>query len=239
MDVRKGASAAVIAAFMLMNTATSKSKTDSSPTESTAVAQPTPTTPPQVVATPTPPTPPTSTKIDGLSGLPAGVTADETQTEYDVSGTTAAALAAEMNTKGPRLPNGTVLKHYTEWNIEWKFDRTKMGATCKLSNPRVTLKDKIIMPRWIAPAGASPELVAKWDAFRKAAATHEATHRGIAAGAAASIALAIPQTSAPNCAAAEANANANAKMMIANALEAEKQPDAKTHHGEVEGAVFP
>ena len=190
-------------------------------------------------STPAPATKPVDVKLPPISGLPAGVTADETQTEYDVTGLTAAAHAAEMAAKGPRLPNGTVYKHYTEWNIEWHFDRSPGQGTCRLVNPRVIMKDKVILPRWIAPPNAPAYLIAKWDAFRKAAATHEGAHRGIVAGVAASIGLYIVQASGLSCDAVAADVNTKAKALLDTAFASEKELDARTRHGKLEGAVFP
>lgn len=113
---------------------------------------------------------------------PAGDTLD---LEYfDIQGSTARELRAELSRLGPVADNGVRGDAYTRWTVTWKFDLTERGPDCIAGNFQVGLTVTMILPRWLPPAGTSADLVALWDQYSTALRAHEDGHHRIALAAA-------------------------------------------------------
>ena len=111
--------------------------------------------------------------------------ADTLDLEYfDVHGSTARELRAELNRLGPVADNGVRGDAYTRWRINWKFDLTERGPDCIASHFVVDLSVTMILPRWLPPAGVPADLVALWDQYSTALRFHEDGHHRIALSAA-------------------------------------------------------
>ena len=119
-----------------------------------------------------------------LASLP--VRAEEAfRVEYfDVSGSSAQELRADLSRLGPVADNGVRGDAYTRWRIAWKFDLTERGKVCIAGNFSVDLTVTMILPRWTPPAGASADLVGLWDRYSTALRYHEDGHHRIATAAA-------------------------------------------------------
>ena len=103
---------------------------------------------------------------------------------FDVNGSTAQELRAELGRIGPVADNGVRGDAYTRWRINWQFDLTERGPHCIASNFTVDLTVTMILPRWTPPPGTSSELVALWDQYSTALRFHEDGHHRIAVAAA-------------------------------------------------------
>jgi len=111
--------------------------------------------------------------------------ADTLDIEYfDVHGSTARELRADLSRLGPVADNGVRGDAYTRWRINWKFDLTERGPDCIAGNFDVGLTVTMILPRWMPPPGVPADLVALWDQYSTALRFHEDGHHRIALAAA-------------------------------------------------------
>ena len=69
---------------------------------------------------------------------------------YDVGGTTAAQLRAQLSARAPRSPDGFRGDAFTRWQFRWSWPG--YGSTsCRLSKATVTLRVMVSFPRWTHP----------------------------------------------------------------------------------------
>ena len=107
--------------------------------------------------------------------------ADTLDLEYfDVHGSSARELRADLGRLGPVADNGVRGDAYTHWRIAWKFDLTERGPDCIAGNFRVDLTVTMTLPRWLPPNDAPADLVALWDQYSTALRFHEDGHYRIA-----------------------------------------------------------
>jgi predicted secreted Zn-dependent protease len=88
---------------------------------------------------------------------------------YDVYGVTEAELVTSMANNSPVAPDVWA----TRWFISWNWPNYGK-PNCTLAQATVDLKDlTVTLPRWIPPAGAPPNLIAKWADWVMNIATRE------------------------------------------------------------------
>jgi predicted secreted Zn-dependent protease len=154
-----------------------------------------------------------------------------TITYYDISGSTAAELRADLNRLHPTGFDGARGDATTKWNIHW--DWPGYGESdCRLDQVKVSYQVKVIFPRWKPPADADPELVARWATYTLRLAEHESGHVDYLAAKIGSVEQAIRGAT---CQTAEAAAQA----ALAPFRQHDLDYDADTNHGETQGARFP
>lgn len=128
----------------------------------TVTATPSLTSTPSLTATVT--TTPTITRtpiaIDSDTNCP--LIADAKQIVcYDVAGSTESELRVSMDELSPVAP----LAFNVQWEMVWNWSGSGTND-CNLSSATVTVTElTVTLPRWNAPANASPQLVAKWNQF--------------------------------------------------------------------------
>ncbi len=152
---------------------------------------------------------------------------------YDITGSSANELRASMDESGPRdsSDGNKPVDAFTDWNISWNW--LGYGTDkCDLSAASVTYRIKVIMPRWEAPADASPELISKWEKYVETLALHEQEHVNIIVDNYLSVKTAIQGAT---CSTAEAAA----QKVLDSLRELNSNYDRGTKHGESQGAVFP
>lgn len=152
---------------------------------------------------------------------------------YDIAGSTADELRASMNQLRPNDPydGDKPVDSYTDWYISWNWPGYGT-ENCDLSAANVTYTINITMPRWIPPADASPELIAKWEKYIQNLTFHEKGHVDNVVNNYSSVNTAIQNAS---CLTAEAEAQ---KALVA-LREFDASYDNETDHGKTQGAVFP
>ena len=147
---------------------------------------------------------------------------------YEISGTTADQLWAGMHQIGPHDASGEHAAE-TTWNVSWRY-RPDASGTCQATG--VTTQITVSFPHWTPPIETSPALVADWDRFVAALATHEEGHAQLVQSGVANIAPAI---AAGSCREADAAAGA----VMAQIQQENDAYDAQTGHGASQGATFP
>jgi predicted secreted Zn-dependent protease len=159
----------------------------------------------------------------------------ETNTYYDIHGTTVEQLRSEMHHKS-RHSDGFA---FTNCSVSWKADRveTPQGFVVIKSNTKLILT--YCYPRWTEEAQAPAELRQKWDAFAKAEIIHEKGHGAIAMEAARAVDQAVMAVK-PNKSAhvLDGYVKIAAEQVLAVYRKKEVEYDQVTKYGQNQGATF-
>jgi len=159
---------------------------------------------------------------------------------YYIQGTTAKDLRAEMNKLGVMEKDGKRYDGYTNWYVSWKYFYDTGRSDCRISSVQTTVRIKFTLPKWTDRSSAPEELRQKWDDYIAALIRHEENHRDIAVEAAAQIEQAIAEiASRATCDELGRASNALARRILDDSRKRQKEYDAQTRHGRLEGVRFP
>lgn len=174
---------------------------------------------------------PEATTLGVAPAVPAAISIlGATMSFYEIGGSTVSDLVNGLNQHQLSSPDGEHLAD-TAWNISWQFQQSG-GSTCQPINVVVSTRITVTFPHWTPPAGASPELIADWNRFTQALATHEQGHVQLVLDGATRIKTAISGASCDS-------ANAAAQAVVRQIQQDNQAYDARTNHGVTQGATFP
>jgi len=181
-------------------------------------------------------TPPSSPAPFSTSSAAPSAPPDETITNatmiyYDVTGSTAQELRAQMSEDGPLSDDGHRFDARTNWYISWSWPGYGT-RTCNLQDVTVTYRITVTFPHWVEPANPNPALVSRWSAYTQALATHEEGHVDFVVSHYQAVATAVKNAT---CLTADAAAQAALQPIRQHDLDY----DAATNHGATQGATFP
>jgi len=145
---------------------------------------------------------------------------------YDIVGLTAEDLRAQMDALGPIGPDGYKSDAFTIWSTKWGW------PPCQIDKATVSYEIMVLFPRWKPPRDASAQLVAKWDDYIRALATHEKGHVDYIVK---NYRLIVDAIKKADCYTAELAAQAALSLLRSHDVEY----DAITNHGATQGARFP
>lgn len=180
---------------------------------------------------------PPAPRLSSESNRPA-VNADVRVTPYTVRGHDAASLLESLRASGPRV-DGNIFFGLTTTSLQYRYATHARPGRCETSDARVDLVVTITLPEWTRPAGAPFELTRDWSRFAAALRRHEEQHRDLAIEQAHALRRAVDGLSAPTCDAVADLAASRARLVQDAAEVAHRAYDARTGHGETEGAVWP
>ena len=150
---------------------------------------------------------------------------------YEITGSTAEDLRAQMDFLGPIDDNGHRYDALTRWFIRWYWPGFGQSP-CELDKATVSYEVKVIFPRWIPLKDALPKLVAQWEDYINALAEHEKGHVDYFVKNYQSVTVAIKNA---NCHTADSAAHA----ALVPLRKHDDEYDAITDHGKTQGARFP
>jgi predicted secreted Zn-dependent protease len=125
----------------------------------------------------------------------------KTYSYFSIGGRTAQDLDAELSRRGPQT-NASSFRHPGATEIKFGGDVTYLEGdrSCAISAVRVTLKTRIILPRWKNRNKAEKTLGLIWDTLSADIKRHEERHAEIARGHARDLERALLQLRpAPDC----------------------------------------
>ncbi len=94
---------------------------------------------------------------------------------YDITGSTAEELRAQMDIQGAIDPQGHRWDAFTQWFFRWNWPGYGTRS-CQLNRAVVSYKIEVKFPRWIESVPTLPRVAADWENFVHALAQHEKGH---------------------------------------------------------------
>lgn len=184
-----------------------------------------------------PPPTPAAAPLPAAAPEPVRPTITVREQYYDIDGSSTGALRDQIRRLGPK-DGGQSRDALTVWNLEWKYRETPSGDGCAIRDIQVTLDVAITLPRWAAPRGAAPEVVAAWRKYLEHVRLHEAGHRTIAERNARDLTAALAALRAPTCREAGDSASRMAEQIVADGRARNRAYDVDTKHGQTQGVVL-
>jgi predicted secreted Zn-dependent protease len=174
-----------------------------------------------------------------LLALPAAAVAkDSFRIEYfELRGSTARELRADLSRIGPVGETGIRGDGYTQYNIAWRFSMEFKDGVCSAQQVEVDLAVTMKLPRWSPPAGVPPELRDTWSRFSDDLREHEDGHHKIARSAAKAVKRKLKRrTEAASCEALKAKMNTAATDVLREYRGKQQEYDLETDYGRATGA---
>ncbi len=117
-----------------------------------------------------------------LAALPASAESlTKTYSYFSVGGTTLDELEDQLNRRGPRVKS-TGQRHpgATQMQFNTRLGYTERGGRCRVTEANVTVKVKVILPRWRQRGRADQDVRLIWDTLSDDIKRHEEQHVVIA-----------------------------------------------------------
>jgi predicted secreted Zn-dependent protease len=118
----------------------------------------------------------------GLTALPSmAANVSKTYSYFTVGGTTLDQLEAELSTRGPKVKS-TGRRHpgATQMEFTTKLGYAEKKGYCRVAEATVSVKAKIILPRWRQRGKAEQDVRLIWDTLSSDIKRHEESHVVIA-----------------------------------------------------------
>ena len=176
-------------------------------------------------------------------GSPVGSAGQEVLTistnYYKVTGSSPRELRAALNQARPWKARESVDAR-TRWDITWTCNVASIEGICRVNSFETRTTINLMLPRWLPPAEAPPELTNRWKQYIEALVRHEEGHFRIARAATMEMrkrVLALKEDA--SCPALTATINRTGQAAIDAFRSQEMEYDRKTEHGRSQGAHFP
>ena len=117
-----------------------------------------------------------------LAALPASAESlTKTYSYFSVGGTTLDELEDQLNRRGPKVKS-TGRRHpsATQMQFNTRLGYTEKGGRCRVTEANVTVKAKVILPRWRQRGRADQDIRLIWDTLSDDIKRHEEQHVVIA-----------------------------------------------------------
>ncbi len=164
----------------------------------------------------------------------------ETFEYFDVSGSTAGDIRAQLHRLGPVDSAGRHNDAYTKWFVTWNYTYKNVSGRCAIATVSTIAKAVITFPRLKADAAAPSGVKQAFARYREKLLVHEKGHVQIGVDIANRVEdgiRALPPV--PDCAALGRSANALGNGLIREGQRMDLDYDARTNHGATQGARFP
>lgn len=170
-----------------------------------------------------------------LTALPAPAeNLSKTYSYFSVGGTTLEELEDQLNRRGPQVKS-TGRRHpgATQMQFNTRLGYTEKGGYCRITDATVTVKAKVILPRWRQRGKAELDVRLIWDTLSNDIKRHEEQHVVIARNHARDLEKKLLRLGRQkSCEAAAAKAKATADRIL------DKHDKAQAKFDEVESANF-
>lgn len=119
--------------------------------------------------------------LTAAGGAAHGASLTRTYSYFTVGGSTLETIEKELGRRGPKVestgmrhPGATEMRFFTDYGLVEKDGR------CRVAKATVTVKAKIILPRWTGRKGADRDTRLIWDTLAADIKRHEESHALIA-----------------------------------------------------------
>lgn len=154
---------------------------------------------------------------------------------YPVSGDTADKVLASMRGNGPKDQYGKTRFASTDWEIAWNW---KLDAKREVDLPTVklTCSGVVTLPKLVVTATTPPDLIRAWNSFAERLREHELKHLEHASRRAPEITRRLAKAYDEARHLSPHHANQIVRGVISEIKSLDKAYDARTTHGQAEGA---
>lgn len=121
--------------------------------------------------------------LPALDNFPPDVWGTPRVAWYDVHGRTAAEIDLDLRREGPKA-GGRPLIDETWYPIRVQYRQRNNNIACWIEDARAYVDAHMLLPRWVPPQDADPDVAAQWNAFQQFLLQHEIGHKNIAGQAA-------------------------------------------------------
>jgi predicted secreted Zn-dependent protease len=170
-----------------------------------------------------------------LTALPsAAANVAKTYSYFTIGGTTLDQLESELSTRGPQVKS-TGRRHpgATQMQFTTKLGYSQSKGYCRISDATVTVRAKVILPRWSQRRGAEQDVRTVWDTLSSDIKRHEEGHVVIAKNHAREIEQALTQLGrSTSCDTLAEKANVAAGKLL------QKHDKAQAEFDRIEGINF-
>jgi len=160
---------------------------------------------------------------------------------YPISGSTVAALQAQMNEFGPL--SHVEHQHYVadvNWHVRWSYDYAMTDRGCAVTEAKSSVDVTFRLPWWNVPPETPGSVVSAWNQFLGALQIHENGHMDHGVAAANAVMQTLSQFPASaSCSELIEAANAATREIIQYYNQQDIAYDNVTGHGLTQGAIFP
>jgi S1-C subfamily serine protease/predicted secreted Zn-dependent protease len=169
-----------------------------------------------------------------------GPTATERFDYYDISGSTAQELRADLNLKRPADSTGARYDHVTRWSIKWKYLYEAAGERCAIGKVSTTVDVTITFPRLKKTESTPAQVLQSFDRYTEKLLLHARAFRQNAIDTAEKIDRGI-RSLPPHrtCDELGKQANSLGYSLIIAAKQWDSDYNRRTQYGRTLGAVFP
>lgn len=213
------------------------------PPTSTPQPAPTPTTTarPSAIPAPSPAIGATPTSADIAPVTPRSEVKLNLKTiYYEVEGSNAAEIQAQMDKLGPLDDSGKRFYGKTDGEFRWRWAYSEKNGQCRLESLETELDVNITMPRWKTPPTAPADLVNTWSRFYNALQFHEDGHKYINIGLANQFTVEVKALPGfATCDELKKAVEEAGQRLKNNASQQNSLYDQRTQNGRTQGAVFP
>lgn len=119
-----------------------------------------------------------ATLIAALSGVPGyAASVVKSYSYFNIKGRTLEELESELNKRGPEMKN-TGRRHpgATQMEFSTKVGYAEQDGRCNVAKANVTVRAKVILPRWRAPRRAEQDTRLIWNTLSADIKRHEESH---------------------------------------------------------------
>jgi predicted secreted Zn-dependent protease len=172
-----------------------------------------------------------------LASPAAAASKDSFRIEYfELHGSSAPELRADLSRRGPVGETGVRGDGYTEYRIAWRFAITIKDDVCSAQDVAVDMEVTMQLPRWTPPAGVPSDLLETWDRFSHDLRKHEDGHHKIARSAARAVKRKLKgNINAGSCEALKIAMNKAATDVLREYRGKQQEYDLKTDYGRAQG----
>lgn len=172
--------------------------------------------------------------LAGLASPAAAASVAKTYSYFSIGGSTLEEIQNELDLRGPQVKT-TGRRHpgATQMEFTSRIGYANGGRGCSITKVTVTVKAKIILPRWRRPSRAEQDVRLIWDTLASDIKRHEESHVSIAKNHARELEQALRKVGRqPDCKAAQAKAAAVTRRVLA------RHDRAQVEFDRAEGANF-
>jgi predicted secreted Zn-dependent protease len=167
----------------------------------------------------------------GVAASPYAAPVDLRLDYYEVQG-------ADFKSVLSSMMAGREFAGNTHWSLSYEYRPRMAAGICKVDSVATRLELSMTLPHWAPPPGVAGELIARWERFISALRAHEDGHVQGAINLESEAKRTLLALSSESCRALDAAIRERFDQLLEQGRARDRDYDARTDHGNSQGAVF-